>query len=212
MAPTTTVLATSPNPATFAAPVTLTATIAPSAATGTVVFSDSGIPLGTGNLSNGVASFSTSALSSGPHYLTAVYGGDLNYSTSTSATVTQQVNPPQTQTGLPEITVSDMETKDPSRLNRTIQLLSQQTYAAQGKTANSNGIPEITQSDMDNGDPSRLNRTFQLLATQIQGSQAAGLEIMNGLPKITPADMQNNDPQTINRVLQLLAGQIRTLK
>lgn len=71
--------------------ITLTATVTPSTATGVVNFLDGGSPIGTGALSGGVASFSTSALSVGNHSLTAVYGGDSGSAASTSAAVTQTV-------------------------------------------------------------------------------------------------------------------------
>ena len=40
--------------------------------------------LGTGTLSGGVATFSTSSLAIGSHTITAVYGGDTNFNGSTS--------------------------------------------------------------------------------------------------------------------------------
>jgi uncharacterized protein YhjY with autotransporter beta-barrel domain len=68
--------------------VTFTATVSPSAASGTVTFKDSGTTLGTSNLSSGVATFSTSSLSTSSHSITATYNGDTNYATSTSGTQT----------------------------------------------------------------------------------------------------------------------------
>jgi hypothetical protein len=48
--------------------------------------------LGTGTLTNGVATLQTSSLAVGTDALTAVYSGDTNFLTSTSAAVNQQVN------------------------------------------------------------------------------------------------------------------------
>ncbi|MFJ7198579.1 MULTISPECIES: Ig-like domain-containing protein [unclassified Streptomyces] len=48
--------------------------------------------MGTGTLSGGVATFTTSALSVGSHSMTAVYGGSTSYNGSTSPVVTQTVN------------------------------------------------------------------------------------------------------------------------
>jgi hypothetical protein len=60
--------------------------------TGTVTFRDGSTTLGTGTLSGGQARFTTSSLSVGTHTITAVYGGDSNFSGSTSAPLTQTVN------------------------------------------------------------------------------------------------------------------------
>src|SRR5207244_3067201 len=86
-------LASSPNPSTFGQSVALTATVSPSAATGTVTFKDGSTSLGTGTLSNGTATLTLSTLATGPHSLTAVYGGDANDAVSTSPALTQTVNP-----------------------------------------------------------------------------------------------------------------------
>jgi hypothetical protein len=43
-------------------------------------------------LAGGVAAFTTSSLTTGSHSITAVYGGDGNNATSTSAALTQIVN------------------------------------------------------------------------------------------------------------------------
>jgi hypothetical protein len=88
---TATTLTSSINPSAAGQPVTFTATVLPSTATGTVSFLD-----GTRNasgavtLSNGKAIFSTSSLGAGGvHSMTAVYSGDNIYSGSTSAVLTQ---------------------------------------------------------------------------------------------------------------------------
>ncbi len=72
--------------------VTFTATLAavsPGAgtSTGAVTFKDGSATLGTGTLSGGVATFSTASLSVGSHSITAVYGGDTNFTTSTSSSL-----------------------------------------------------------------------------------------------------------------------------
>jgi hypothetical protein len=59
--------------------------------TGTVTFMDGSNVLGMGTLSDGVATFSTTTLSIGTHSITAVYGGDDNITTSTSAVLKQKV-------------------------------------------------------------------------------------------------------------------------
>jgi hypothetical protein len=90
--PTTTALVSDLNPSTYGQSVTFTATVTPSAATGTVQFKEGATVLGSASLAGGVASFSTSVLTSGSHSITAVYPGDANYATSTSGSVSQVVN------------------------------------------------------------------------------------------------------------------------
>ncbi len=85
-------VASSLNPSTYGASVKFTATVTPSAATGTVTFKDGSTTLGTGTLSSGKTTFSTSALAVGSHSITAAYGGDSNYNSSTSSALIQTVN------------------------------------------------------------------------------------------------------------------------
>jgi hypothetical protein len=97
--PTTTTLAPA-GPVTFGSLLTLTATVAPNTATGTVTFKDGATTIGSGTLSGGTASMTTLTLSGGSHSITAVYGGDANFSGSTSAPQTVVVNPAATATAL----------------------------------------------------------------------------------------------------------------
>ncbi len=85
-------LAASSNPSTYGSSVTFTATVTPSAATGTLTFMDGSTVLGTRNVIGGSAPYSTSTLAAGTHSITAVYSGDANYNSSTSSTLTQTVN------------------------------------------------------------------------------------------------------------------------
>jgi glucose/arabinose dehydrogenase len=95
-AATTTTLTSSANPATAGQALTLTARVtpmAPGAGTpaGTMTFRDGAAVLGSATLVNGVATFTTSALAVGNHSLTATYGGDANFSGSTSTALSQAV-------------------------------------------------------------------------------------------------------------------------
>jgi uncharacterized protein (TIGR03437 family) len=99
---TTTSLSAAPSTQTAGNPVTLTATVAPSTATGTVMFLDGGTTIGASNLSGGTAAFSVSTLSVGNHTLTASYGGDASDAASSSAPVAVVItnaNPPVILTG-----------------------------------------------------------------------------------------------------------------
>ncbi|WP_433966889.1 Ig-like domain repeat protein [Tunturiibacter gelidiferens] len=87
-APALTTLSLSTTAIAYALPVTFTANVASTTTgqpTGTVVFFDNGNPLNTATLSSGVASFSTTSLSVGVHTITAVYSGDIDFSSSTAS-------------------------------------------------------------------------------------------------------------------------------
>jgi hypothetical protein len=92
---TTTTLSCSPNPSTYGQAVTFTAVVSSSAAAppdGEVVtFMKGKTVLGTGTLSGGSASFTTSTLKVGTMSVKAVYGGDSNFAGSTSNAVKQVV-------------------------------------------------------------------------------------------------------------------------
>ena len=77
-APTATKLTSSPNPSSLGQNVTLTATVVPLTATGTVEFLHGSTVLGRVALNHGNATLATSTLSAGPHSLTAFYQGDAN--------------------------------------------------------------------------------------------------------------------------------------
>jgi large repetitive protein len=90
-AATTTTLASSLNPSVSGQAVTFSAQVSASAATGSIQFKDGANLLGTVTVSGGSASLAVSSLSVGTHSVTAVYAGDLNYTGSTSAALTQTV-------------------------------------------------------------------------------------------------------------------------
>jgi hypothetical protein len=84
-------LSSSANPSAQGQAVTFTAKITPVSATGTVNFLDGTTALGTGTVSGGVATFTTSNLTAGTHPVTASYAGDTNNAAATSAPLTQTV-------------------------------------------------------------------------------------------------------------------------
>jgi Bacterial Ig-like domain (group 3)/Pro-kumamolisin, activation domain len=98
-ASTKTTVVSSLNPSTSGATVTFTATVvavAPGVGTptGTVTFKDGTTTLGTGTLnSSKKATLAISTLAEGTHSITAVYGGDSDFIGSTSAALSQKVNP-----------------------------------------------------------------------------------------------------------------------
>jgi len=90
-ASTTITLTSDSNPSKSGRLVTFTATVSPSTATGTVEFFDGSTSLGTVVLSSSQASLSTSSLNGGRHSITAVYSGNANFASGTSAVLTQNV-------------------------------------------------------------------------------------------------------------------------
>jgi hypothetical protein len=101
---TTTTLSSSANPSVFGQAATFTATVRANppgvgAPTGTVTFRDGSTTLGTGTLNGaGQATFTSSTLGVGAHSITAVYGGDTSFNTSTSAALAQTVSADGTST------------------------------------------------------------------------------------------------------------------
>lgn len=73
--------------------VTFTANVGWGGATGLMNFYDGTVRIGTSVVSNGKTTFSTTTLSVGSHSITAAFNGDNNAPNSTSAVLTQTVNP-----------------------------------------------------------------------------------------------------------------------
>jgi sugar lactone lactonase YvrE len=93
LATTTTTVSASISPATYGQAFTVTASVTPSSANGVVSFTDGGTALGGALLSGGTAPLSVTGLSAGSHTIIASYQGDTNNAASTSAPLTQTVNP-----------------------------------------------------------------------------------------------------------------------
>ncbi len=93
----TTILTASANSSVFGQPVTFTAkvsAVAPGNGTagGMVTFKDGTTTLGTAMLSSGQASLTSSSMSVGSHSISAVYGGEASFKTSSSTTIKHPVN------------------------------------------------------------------------------------------------------------------------
>ncbi|MDE1156648.1 MAG: Ig-like domain repeat protein [Acidobacteriaceae bacterium] len=96
---TATTLTADVNPANAGAAVTFTAQVSSTQSnanaggiSGSVLFKDAGVTIGTGVLdSNGRATFQTSTLSVASHAITATYEGNTNYDTSTSSAVSEVI-------------------------------------------------------------------------------------------------------------------------
>jgi hypothetical protein len=89
----TTLTSSSPGGAAYGQPITFTATVIPSVATGAVQFMDGASALGNPvQLANGLAAIVTASLIPGTHSITAVYSGNPNYAPSTSGAISQVVS------------------------------------------------------------------------------------------------------------------------
>jgi len=125
--------------------VTFTATLAavsPGAGTptGTVTFMDNGSSIGTAVLSGGIATFTTTTLPIGSNSITAVYGGDANFSTSTSSAMTQTVTQSSTTTKLTKNTTAPITSGQSVTFTATLAAVSP-----------GGGTPTGTVTFMDNG-------------------------------------------------------------
>jgi Bacterial Ig-like domain (group 3)/FG-GAP-like repeat len=104
MAGSSTVLISSANPSDPKQLVTFTATVTSNTTgqpTGTVNFLDGTATIGSSSVSSsGIAAFSTSTLAVGTHGITAAYGGDGNFTASTSPVLSQVVQQGNTSTAL----------------------------------------------------------------------------------------------------------------
>ena len=114
-AATTTTLTSAPNPSAYGQSVTFTAVVSSKAGTPpngeTVAFMKGTTTLGTGTLSGGSATFSTSTLKVGTNSIKAVYAGDSNFAASTSKPVSQVVSKATTTTAL----VSSLNPSNPGQ-------------------------------------------------------------------------------------------------
>ena len=130
---TTTGVTSSVNPSVFGQSVMFTATVTPVAPGGgtpggTVTFLDGGSSIGTGTVgAGGVATFSTTSLSVASHTITASYGGDGNFLTSTGSLTgnPQLVNKANTST-----TVTS--SANPSTLGQNVTFTATVSAAAPG--------------------------------------------------------------------------------
>ena len=139
----TVTLISAPNPSTFGAIVTFTATVT-TGATGTVTFHEGGTTLGTGPISTGTVTFTTSSLAGGTHSITAQYGGDTNYSGSVSTAVSQVVNPTTS-------TVTLISSPNPSNFGASVTLTATVTTGATGSVTFHEGATSLGTGTISSG-------------------------------------------------------------
>ena len=156
---TTTVIASLPGSSALGQAVTFTATVsanAPGAGTpptGTVTFKDGATTLGTGTQSvvggNLQAIFSTSSLTLGSHSIKAVYGGDSNFKTSTSPTLTQTVSEHLQVAGG---AISDGSTSDPLTQQMLASIVAEAIKRWQATGIDRASVQDLTKVDVQIAD------------------------------------------------------------
>jgi Bacterial Ig-like domain (group 3) len=151
---TTTTLATSNTSPTVGGNVTYTATVTPGIAgaskpSGTVTFLDGGSPISgctaqplTAGSSSGTATCTVSYPSTGSHTITATYGGDADFTGSSSPATTATVQAPTTT--FPTTSVLDTFSQSPGPLSSSwqspaLQDAGQVSVASSGQTVSSGG-------------------------------------------------------------------------
>jgi len=95
---TATSVSASPNPSLQGQPVTLTATISPASATGSIQFIAAGSPIGTVPVSGGTAQLAFTSGAAGA-YINANYSGDAAYAASSGTTIAQVLRTTATSLG-----------------------------------------------------------------------------------------------------------------
>jgi len=88
---TSTILTSNINPANPGESITLTATVTGGNSGDTVTFFDGATNIGSGTLNSGIATLTTSALTAGPHFITATYGATPTTAASTSPPLDQVI-------------------------------------------------------------------------------------------------------------------------
>jgi len=217
---TTTSLTSTPNPSIVGQAVTLTATVTPAVADalvpgGTVAFRDGATVIGTATLVNGRATLVTSALAVGTHSLTVAYSGDLEFSASTSAAVTQTVNLASTTTSL-------TSTPNPSAVGQAVTLRATVSPVAPatgvptgsvtfrdgatslGVVALVNGSASLTISTLAAGSHS-LTAAYGGSPTFLASTSAAVTQTVNAAAPAPPPPAAGTDTVSINRA-ELVVG------
>jgi autotransporter-associated beta strand protein len=196
---TQTYVTSSLNPSPSGQPITFTATVAPVVGlrtptpTGIVTFLDGTSPLSTARLSPaGTASFTTSTvLTAGPHSITAVYSGDMNFTTSTSAPLVQTVNPALATTIRLTSSLNPSVFSQPITLAATVTAVAPATGTPSGTVAFMDGATTLGTGTLD----SNGRATFQT------STLAVGTHLItatyNGSPSFAASTTTSAQAQTV---------------
>ncbi len=200
-----TTLISSLNPSALGQAVTFTATVTSSATgtpTGTVTFQDAATTLGTGTLSGGTATFTTSGLGTGAHSITAIYGGDANFTGSTSVVLTQTIGKAASSTAVassnnPSIigTVVTLTASVTSPVTGTLTgtVTFQDGTSALGTGTLSGGTATFTTSGLTGGTHS-ITAVYSGDATFAGGTSPALMQTVNKAASSTSVPASSNNP------------------
>ncbi len=199
LSPTTMMLAAAPSSVQYGNPVTLTATVNPPEATGSVCFYDSSVFLGCANLISGVATLTVSNLSANSHLITGVYNGDSYYASSQDGPAVVQVAKKTAPGGGAALTVTVQNT---SRTYGTAD--PEFTYVVSGALANGDtyaeavtGVPVYSSTDTPT---SPAGSTFPI---SVSGLSSANYTVafVNGTLTITSTGSQTSLTINTNTVV-----------
>ena len=116
----TVVLQATPSSLIIGYSATLTATVSPAAATGTVVFYDGTRAIGMCTVAGGSCTFINAFMTAGSQTLTAVYSGDTTYISSAASPVTLDVGNPGSTPTTTTLTLSEYEGYDGDTVTMTV--------------------------------------------------------------------------------------------
>ena len=198
------------------APVTFTATVTSSATgtpTGTVTFQDAATTLGTGTLSGGTATFTTSGLGTGAHSITAIYGGDANFTGSTSVVLTQTIGKAASSTAVassnnPSIigTAVTLTASVTSPVTGTLtgMVTFQDGTSALGTGTLSGGTATFTTSGLTGGTHS-ITAVYSGDATFAGGTSPALMQTVNKVASSTSVPTSSNNPSIFGSAVTFTA-------
>jgi poly(hydroxyalkanoate) depolymerase family esterase len=186
---TTTTITSSLNPSAYGQSVTFTATVSPIPPNGELVtFKEGSTVLGTTALSGGSAKFTSTSLkaSSEGDNMKATYAGDSTYQTSTSAALSQVVNPASTSTAL-------QSSQNPINVGQSVTFTAtvspQYSGTVTGSVAFYNGSSKLSSAALSNG-----------VATYTTDSLAAGTKTITADFKGT-SSFNASDSKAVNQVV-----------
>ena len=211
---TTTMLVSSGNPATGS--VTFTATVTPAfnagQLTGTITFYNGTAALGSASLSNGQAVLSNVNFTPGSYSITAVYGGNTTYLSSTSSVLNETVNSANTITSISSL-------QNPSVYSQSVSLTASVTASAGGTPSGNvtflDGSNILASLPLTNGSAVLVSSVLAIGTHSITASYAGAgdddastssplLQVVNQQPTSLALNSSPN-PSTINQSVALAA-------
>jgi hypothetical protein len=194
--PTTTTVSSSLNPSIAGQQVTLTAVVtsgSPGTPTGTITFRRGQTLLATVAMTNGQATYGTSTLPVGSLGITAVYGGDAQFITSTSASLNQVVAKAST-------TITLSSTPNPSTFG---QLVTFTATVSSSIGVIATGVVEFVEGSTTHGSATLNaagNATFSITTLPLKNGKAATHSVK--AKYLGDANNQNSTSTTLAQTVQ----------